>query len=149
MLFLKLASYYETTAEISIAHFSDLLCLSLFIFYEKVLLVVCKFRILKFLLKLFLFELQITGIENLSILLVGFCTPTCLPIPPGYFSSPLPSFAVLASPLLWSIVFIIVWNAIKPRENYFLLIKPSAIRSRESAFCKNKQIKIRILVHTF
>lgn len=73
MLFIKLASYDGTTAEISIAHFSDLLCLSLFIFYDKVLLVFCKFRILKLLLKLFLFELQITCIENVSILLVGFC----------------------------------------------------------------------------
>ena len=73
MLFIKLASYDGTTAEISIAHFSDLLCLSLFIFYDKVLLVFCKFRILKLLLKLFLFELQITCIEKFSILLVGFC----------------------------------------------------------------------------
>ena len=37
-LYIKLVFNDETTAEISIAHFPDLVCLNLFMFYEKELL---------------------------------------------------------------------------------------------------------------
>lgn len=137
MLFIKLASYDETTAETSIAHFSDLLCISLFIFYEKVLLVFCKFRILKFLLKYFYSSYRSHKSKIFPSSLSGCVHQIVYRFRLIIFLHLCHHLQYLASPLLWSIVFISVWNAIKPRENYFLLIKPSAIRLRESASCKN------------
>ena len=129
MLFIKLASYDGTTAEISIAHFSDLLCLSLLYFMTRCCWYFANLEYWNCYWSYFYSSYRSHASKIFPSSLSGFVHQTvcrfCLII-----------FLHLFHHLqywrqhFFGQLYLSVFEIPLPRENYFLFIKPSAIRSR-------------------